>query len=276
MADTGIVMVMPAVCLRLSSRVMLGLLVMCLLTVARSRAQEAELRPHPSVGSRFGGAVVITHDRLLVAAPGDARRGGPEAAWELVDKLVPSDTEEGIEFGQQVAVDGRWLLVGAPAARVVTEHGGLARARAVYLFERTGAEPSSWRHTARLEPPSGRDGDRFGATLAIDDGMIAIGAPDSDAMGKDTGSVDLLALREGEGPTHLARLAVPTIFGGDRYGSSIDLRGDRIFVGAPGTGGAAGASYVYDVRAAHRDAAHGPGRVRRLLLHSPPPRSRRA
>ncbi|MFN3595890.1 MAG: hypothetical protein ACK41D_01305 [Rubricoccaceae bacterium] len=103
---------------------------------------EAELRP-PDLGflDSYGFALDADGDRVVVSAAGRARTRGsafvwvrrPTGAWELEAELFPEGRGSGTAFGEDVALDGDRLLVGAI---------GVAGFRgAVYEFRRQG---SAW------------------------------------------------------------------------------------------------------------------------------------
>jgi hypothetical protein len=144
----------------------------------------------------------------------------------------------------QVALSGDTLVVGAPWEE---GPGGITSAGAAYVFARIN---NIWTQQARLTAPTPADYDIFGAAVDIDGDTIVIGAPITFAccLGSATGSpADLSSSPTGEvfvfvrasGPggatwVRQASLIGANANGGDSFGSSVAIDGDRILVGAPG------------------------------------------
>ncbi len=127
----------------------------------------------PSVGEGFGSALAVEGDVLAVAAPStDGGKGavlvfhrGSDLQWAQVARLQPDDLTQGDSFGTSVTVGGGTLMVGAP------DQG---EAGSVYVFRRD-MSGNAWRVAAKLE--GGEAGERFGASLSINDDGVLIGAP---------------------------------------------------------------------------------------------------
>lgn len=149
-------------------------------------------------------------------------------------------------FGEAVALsrNGQVLAVGAPTETVdATSDMGAPEVGAVHLYEKTHAGP--WMFRTRVLAPSPDHGDKFGLALALseDGSVLAVGAPEMDAMGtadggannagSDTGGVfvfkrvadawPLSAFVQGSGASD-----------GDWFGGSVDLSddGETLAVGA--------------------------------------------
>lgn len=142
-------------------------------------------------------------------------------------------------FGNALAFDGETALVGAAGAETVE---GLSTG-AVFLFTRAG---SDWRRSGRLTP--GRDGSRFGASVALDGGTALVGDPLGATGDGLTGSVTVFERAE-QGWSRTTTLTPPDSTGIDRFGGTVALDGDTAVVGAgrrdDGTGVGAGAAYVF-------------------------------
>lgn len=188
-----------------------------------------------TVFARFGAAVAVRGDTILVGAP-DMYSGsgvvyafqlGP-SGWVQTQILTPSIVHS--SFGSAVALRDGQALVGAS--------GGGA-----YLFARAGG---TWLETRRFEAPDGALGDGFGASVAFGEGCLAIGAPGDDTAAVDAGSVYVYsATPDWTGPQKLTLLSPGA---GDRLGSSLALApgGERLVAGAPGRAQNAGRAYVFE------------------------------
>jgi hypothetical protein len=143
--------------------------------------------------TKFGTAVALRGDRLLVGAPGRTEGGQPFAGaayflervggtWTESQKVLAASNVPNSLFGAAVALGDATALVGRPDS-------GAGSAR---LFVHQGG---SWvsQNTIGLPSPTGTD--RFGASLAIAGDWGLAGAPTHDANATDSGSVWSLDLR---------------------------------------------------------------------------------
>lgn len=100
-------------------------------------------------------------------------------------QILPFPGFEGAntDFGQALAVSGGTFAVGVPNATV----GGKRSAGAVWIYTRDDADPTEFVRRIVLTqnsagvPGSAEAFDRFGATLAMRNGRLAVGAPDESA-----------------------------------------------------------------------------------------------
>lgn len=94
------------------------------------------------VGERFGAALALLGERLVVGAPEFTPDGGPvgsgqaylyergEGGWRLVRNLLPPEAQSDLAFGAAIAAAGEIVAVGAAG----DEAGGVGSG-AVHLFE---------------------------------------------------------------------------------------------------------------------------------------------
>jgi hypothetical protein len=147
---------------------------------------EAELTPNdPVLGSRFGYAVDMSGDTIVVGAYGDNQYGTyagaayvfvrGENGWIQQAKLTPVDTHSWLQFGDPVAIDGDRLVVGAIADSAFASYSGAA-----YVFVR---QDSQWVQETKLKAGVPRANSYFGYSLAIQGDTICAGAPFSNLGG---------------------------------------------------------------------------------------------
>lgn len=145
---------------------------------------------------RFGQSVAISGDSLVVGAYNDGDRGfraGAAYVYDLADlaapptKLAPSAIDREDSFGWSVAASPEAIVVGAFGDSKLGFQSGAA-----YVFDPADLEAEP----VRLVPADVEGGDRFGAPLAIDDGLLAVGAYTDDDRGADAGAVYLYDLRD--------------------------------------------------------------------------------
>ncbi len=183
----------------------------------------------------FGSAVAASGNTVVVGANGTATGGAAYVyvrnsnAWQLQQKLTPSDATARDAFGVTVACFANLIVVGAPAKTI----DGKTLQGAVYIFERDGV---TWRQTQRLTAADGRADELFGASVAVNLETVAIGtAPLANQRAV------YVFVRNGANWARQQKLASAN--------ASISLSGDTLAVGAEreavnGVTGQ-GAAYVY-------------------------------
>lgn len=156
----------------------------------------------------FGHAVALQDGTALVGAPWDDTIAadnagsvyvftGSAASWTRDVRLFASDPAEDAQFGASVALDGSVALIGADGAP--SPGSGKTETGQAYLFVGTG---SAWSEEVILSVTnaSGFNEDAFGAAVAIDQGHIAVGAPDrasEDGSLASVGSVSMWQMASG-------------------------------------------------------------------------------
>jgi hypothetical protein len=140
--------------------------------------RQARLTP-PAGVEEFGRASAVDGETAVVgarrtegAAPVDSgtatvyRRTGK--TWRQRTELTPPGDARDDEFGTALAVDGRTVLVGAPAA--TTERG--INAGVAHVFARRNG---AWRRQATLRDEDGGATSRFGTAVALDGNLALVG-----------------------------------------------------------------------------------------------------
>src|SRR3989442_715538 len=154
----------------------------------------SELVPNETAFSQqFGHAVAIEGDTAVVGAPLDSAgnvnagaayvfvRAG--ATWIEQAKLTAGDAGLKAEFGNAVAISGDTIVVGAHA----DPRGDGVPEGAAYVFARNG---TGWSQQAKLrsaDPAASQH--QFGAAVAIDGEVVAVGAIGDEQGGPDAGAV---------------------------------------------------------------------------------------
>ncbi len=182
-----------------------------------------------SSGARFGSAVAISGEIVVVGAPGaDAayvfsRDQGGSANWGQVRKLAP--TENAVDFGASVGVSGDIIVVGSAsdiAFAYARDHGGEA----------------AWGQVARLtvELPG-----HLGSAVGISGEVVAVTGNDGRTMG-------YVFERNSGGPDVFGLSAALVPYDSPGLGQSIAVDMDLVVVGTPGDSApltAPGAAYVF-------------------------------
>ena len=110
-------------------------------------------------------------------------------------------------------------------------------AGAVYIYEHN---EDQWAVPVRLTASDGKEGDAFGASVAVSDGIIIVGADRADDQGLDSG-VAYVFVHRGAAWVEEAKLLASDGLAYDEFGSSVAVSGTVAVVGAPG----ANAAYVF-------------------------------
>ena len=147
----------------------------------------------------FGATIDIDKEngRMIVGAPGegmayiyDRKNDG------RFENSFPIGCGVGVSgFGKSVSIDGDIAVVGIPH----DDHDDpslLANAGAALIYERTEI---GWIENARLIASEPNEGDQFGHAVAVNDGVIIIGAPYYDDGGlDDIGSIYVMILQNAQ------------------------------------------------------------------------------
>jgi len=198
----------------------------------------------PSIGEELGAFGHVFH-RGGIAVIGAAARvyGNVEGAayvfeydgneWIETQRLTASDGGPGEVFGLSPVFDDDWLAIGAPFARneLNVPNG------ACYVFRR---EEGAWVETQVLEPDVFDFGHTFGFDLALEDGRLLIGDPDSAQRRGDVVAYELDA-----GVWEQTQVIGPEIDGLMGFGNQLAMDGSTLLIGAPDTQMYAGAASVY-------------------------------
>ncbi|KAL7536669.1 hypothetical protein ACHAXR_007323 [Thalassiosira sp. AJA248-18] len=176
---------------------------------------------------QFGYDVTISDDWVAISAPFDtASTGKVSLFWldgvskggqlEPSAELVPTDITYGARFGSSLAMEGDMLVVGASKDR-----GNVGSA---YIYKYSNSA-GNWVQMAKLEPDdaSADSQGNFGHSVAISQGIVAVGAPMDGTSGRRrNGSVYIYSEVGISGSYALLQKIVPSeLLGGDQFGFSL-------------------------------------------------------
>ncbi len=181
--------------------------------------------------STFQGAVALHGDLIALGITGDPSDNKGQGLVVLYEKEAQNDdwersrllpeVEPESSFGAALALNERWLVVGAPRRHGEGFHQGVA-----YVFDRSASDPFEG-HERVLEPPPG-DGGYFGQALALKGALLVVGAPEVDWLERASGAAYVYDLESEE----LPRGIDPVLPGTRGFGCSVALNEDRITIGA--------------------------------------------
>ncbi len=195
----------------------------------------------------FGALIATSANRMVISAHLDEELGLNAGSvyvfewngsqWVQTAKLLASDGAEGDVFGISVAISGDRVAVGARAADgAQTDDIGAA-----YVFDWDGVE---WKET-KLLPSDGAEDDFFGISVAVSGDRAVVGAARNDESAFDAGAAYVFEW-DGVKWAETAKLLASDGDGGDWFGNSVAMSGDRLVVGAPKASDLVGAAYVFD------------------------------
>jgi hypothetical protein len=185
----------------------------------------------------FGDRVDVQGDVAVIGAYGDYELGSPTGAayvfrfvdgeWQEEQKLHASDAGALDEFGRAVAITGDLLVVGAPNEG--NPGNGLPVGQgAAYVFRFDG---TSWSQDAKLMDAEGAAQDKFGASVAITEGVAVVGSPSDDDNGTQSGSAFLFH-HDGLSWVEQVQLVAPEGSNAGKFGHAVARVGNQAVVGA--------------------------------------------
>lgn len=135
-------------------------------------------------------------------------------------------------FGEAVALDNDWMVVGAPGRSEGTFSQG-----AVYIYDVSSGSPVL--HSTLVAPVAYNSG-YYGRSVAIDGDLLVVGAPGDDTVANDAGRMFIYRfdgndwnLEFEDSPSTLVNRAM--------FGSSLDISGTTVVVGTNRFG-----AYIYE------------------------------
>ncbi len=199
-----------------------------------------------AAGDHLGASVAYSGGRVVVGADGNDDGGDFSGSAYVFDistgaelfKLTASDAAANDLFGFSVAVSGDRAVIGAYADDDDGDRSGSA-----YVFDTTtGLE------LFKLTASDAAEDDSFGISVSVSGDRAVVGAyKDNNGGGIESGSAYVFDISTG---VELFKLTANDAVGGEQFGRSVAVSGDRIVVGAShdndGGGIDFGSAYVFD------------------------------
>ena len=181
-------------------------------------------------GDHFGHAVSVSGNYAVVSALHEDEKGDDSGAvyvfkrvdgvWQEIIKLTASDGDENDQFGQDVAIVGDYIIVGADR-----DEGTLESTGSVYIFYRVD---ETWGEVTKLTASDGQNGDAFGYAVSIDGECAVVGAFGSAGL---TGAAYVFERIDGVWQ-EVSKLTAADGDERDRFGISVPIDGSTILIGA--------------------------------------------
>ena len=181
----------------------------------------------------FGTRVAISNGRIVIAANRDDENGSnagaayviefADYAWQIVAKLTASDGAANDRFGEEVAISGSRIIVGASQ----NDDDGLSSGSA-YIFEYDG---TNWVEATKLTASDAESGDLFGQRVAIDGVQAIVGAPNKDDNGSQSGAAYVFSFN-GTSWQEDRKWIAPDGEAFDQFGFGVSISGANQIIGA--------------------------------------------
>ena len=215
-----------------------------------------------ATSDRFGSAVSLSGDSVLIGAPSDDTPAGADAGsayvfvrsgtnWDEQAKLTASDGAALDRFGSAVALSGNMAVIGASFDDTTagTDAGSAC------VFVRSG---TSWSEQAKLTSDDGAASDHFGNSIAVSGERALVGASRvNTTAGVDAGAAYLF-VRNGISWAQEAKLTAPEAQLFAQFGAALALTDDKALIGGHYNGSCvfvrSGTNWTLDVRLIAEDA----------------------
>ena len=197
----------------------------------------------------FGNSVSISGNYIIVGTPNDKEEASQAGAayiftrsntsWSSPEQIVASDAAAGDGFGNSVAIDGEYAIVGAHG----DDDGGSGSGSA-YIFKWDG---TSWPHQDKIIASDVATTDNFGHSVAIDGEYAIVGVANDDDGGSASGSAYIFKW-DGTSWPQQSKIVATDAGAGNNFGNSVAIDGEYAIVGAyrgPVGGFQVGTAYIF-------------------------------
>lgn len=205
----------------------------------------------------FGGNVAISGEHVVVSAQSDDNSGtGPALQhsgsayifkkglggtnnWGLVKKFTAPVKSESAGFGSSIAIDGEYVVVGAPNETAMQGSTLVSGAGSAYLFSRNSGGADQWRLHKTLIPAV-RNSSSFSASVAIKGSAVVIGGYSDDFDYKNenfvyhAGAAWVFSENHGGEANwgQTAKIHAPDRDEGEVFGNAVGISETQIIVGS--------------------------------------------
>ena len=160
--------------------------------------------------------------------------------WDEIIKITASDPGSHDRFGESVAIEGNYAMLGAP-----NDDDGGSGTGSVYVFERDD-DDDLWIQTQKLNHSDPEVSDWFGQDISISGNYAVISTRYTDGAGSQSGSAYIFERDEDGLWSEIQKLTASDAAAGDRFGSSVSMDNDYLIVGASEANDNTGSAYMFE------------------------------
>ncbi len=191
-----------------------------------------------TTGDRFGFAVAIQGERIVVGAPaaneGSASDAGEVFVFEMdsneqwveVARLLDPVVKARDLFGFDVSLDGDRIAVGARL-----DDGQGSNSGSAFIFERNPVD-GIWSTPGRIKASDSTAFLQFGVSVSLEGDRLAVGAFKDDAGATDSGAAYVFHRQENGSWVEVSKVKDPTPQEGAWFGFDVAIDGDTLVVGS--------------------------------------------
>jgi choice-of-anchor B domain-containing protein len=187
-------------------------------------------------GDRFGSAIAMAGDHVMIGAPGRKEAAGMVAHFHRTaegfveaGQFDPGRRMDGARFGAAIAMTEWAFYVGMPQAN--DRMGALA----AYRFD---AEAGEWQESGRLVPFDSRRRSAFGSSVALSEGGLWVGAPGASTIHAFTMGDD--------GWSGVSRILPEDLRNSRSFGGAMAIGDGVAVIGISGADGGAGTAMIME------------------------------
>ena len=199
--------------------------------------------------NQFGYSVAIDGNLAVVGAPSHdsnfrINNGAVfvyelnDTTWQQVATVTSPTDKSGDLFGWSVDIEGDTIVVGAMHDDMFAFNSGAA----YVLYQ--GETTSDWSIAQSLPGSNVKIGDRFGVSVSIDSGLIAVGNRFADGAGQNSGTVNIFRSNEYR-QFYEAYIVESPLEAQAQFGWDVDLHDQLLVVGAPRS--ETGSAFLYQL-----------------------------
>jgi hypothetical protein len=196
--------------------------------------------------AEFGTSISVHNSYMAVGASRENIAAGAAyvyqyngSSWELMQKLVPADSQEMAEFGGGIKLGSDYLVVASGRADIA----GQIRAGALYVYDLNDAH--QWTFNTKLIASDFSEDSMLGmnpTSLDVEGNTIVVGAPGENNW---IGSVYVFE-KINEIWSEVQKITPPQSIEYSNFGIGVALSGNHLIIGASGENEGRGAVYVYE------------------------------
>lgn len=204
---------------------------------------------NPVTGAAYGFGSDVSDDSIVVGSPFrtdggrayiHARNQGGADGWGQADLFPTPDVANGDKAGTSVVLQDNLLIVTSTEDDDNGNNSGSA-----YLFDLEG---NAWPNEAKTSALDIAAADKQGSSVANWGLNMAVGVPDKDDVGTNSGAVYLYNQNTGGASSwgQLKKIIASIPATNQRFGASVSMYNSFLAVGAPGDSTDRGAVYIFE------------------------------